>query len=78
MSKNELKTWIDENQGKFTEISNKIWDFSETGLQEHKSSKLMADTLEEEGFDAKPCEGLYLSRIGGLWLQALPRGENVI
>jgi len=42
--------WIDENRKHFIEISDKIWGFAELGLIEHKSSKLLADELERQGF----------------------------
>lgn len=35
---------------KFGRISDSIWTYAELGLQEYKSSKLLADTLEEAGF----------------------------
>jgi len=35
---------------KFGNISDKIWEYAELGLQEFRSSKLLADTLEEAGF----------------------------
>jgi aminobenzoyl-glutamate utilization protein B len=35
---------------KFGRISDSIWSFAELGMQEFKSSKLLADTLEEAGF----------------------------
>jgi len=35
---------------KFGTISDAIWTYSELGLQEFKSSKLLAETLEREGF----------------------------
>jgi aminobenzoyl-glutamate utilization protein B len=34
----------------FGKISDAIWSYAELGLQEFKSSKLLADTLEEAGF----------------------------
>ncbi len=34
----------------FGEISDKIWAYAELGLQETRSSKLLADTLEQAGF----------------------------
>ncbi len=44
--------WLSQPQivEKFGRISDKIWDFAELGMQEFKSSKLLADTLEEAGF----------------------------
>lgn len=35
---------------KFGRISDSIWSFAELGMQEFKSSRLLADTLEEAGF----------------------------
>jgi len=35
---------------KFGKISDAIWSYAELGLQEYKSSKLLAKTLEEAGF----------------------------
>jgi aminobenzoyl-glutamate utilization protein B len=35
---------------RFGRISDAIWSYAELGLQEFKSSKLLADTLEEAGF----------------------------
>ncbi|MGB7294892.1 MAG: amidohydrolase [Candidatus Aminicenantales bacterium] len=35
---------------KFGRISDAIWEYAELGMQEFRSSKLLADTLEEAGF----------------------------
>jgi len=43
--------WLDSTSARWNEVSEKIWDFSETALQEIKSSALLADILEEEGFN---------------------------
>jgi len=37
-------------QEKFGRISDAIWSYAELGLEEYKSSKLLADTFEEAGF----------------------------
>jgi aminobenzoyl-glutamate utilization protein B len=44
--------WLSEPQTveKFGKISDAIWSYAELGLQEYKSSKLLADTLEQAGF----------------------------
>ena len=42
--------WIEDNKDRLTRISDDIWGFAEYGLVEEKSSKLIADTLEEHGF----------------------------
>ena len=39
-----------ETVEKFGKISDAIWSYAELGLQEFKSSKLLADTLEQAGF----------------------------
>jgi len=45
--------WIDTNRERIIEISDKIWEYAELGLMEFKSSKLLADVLEEHGFEVK-------------------------
>ncbi len=42
--------WIENNKELIVEISDKIWDFAELGLIEFKSSALLADELEKNGF----------------------------
>ncbi len=42
--------WIDNNQEFFTNLSDQIWNFAETGYQEVKSARLLADALEDGGF----------------------------
>jgi len=44
--------WLAQPQiaEKFGRISDSIWSYAELGLQEFKSSKLLADTLEQAGF----------------------------
>jgi len=41
---------VESKQEKFRKISDAIWSYAELGLEEYKSSKLLADTLEEAGF----------------------------
>ncbi len=50
--KKAVLEWLSKPQvvEKFGRISDAIWSYAELGLQEFKSSKLLADTLEEEGF----------------------------
>ena len=38
------------NEKLLVDVHMKIWEWAEVGLQEFKSGKLVADTLEEEGF----------------------------
>lgn len=41
---------IEANRERIIEICDKIWEYAELGLIEHKSSKLLADELEKHGF----------------------------
>jgi len=42
--------WIEANRDKFISISDQIWEFAEIGLEEYKSSELLANTLRDAGF----------------------------
>ena len=42
--------WVDQKIDRIIEISDKIWEYAELGLIEHRSSKLLADELEGRGF----------------------------
>jgi len=50
MSKEVALSWIDENERRIVEISDEIWEFAEVGLLEHKTSKLLSDEIEKNGF----------------------------
>lgn len=41
---------IEDRQEKFWRISDAIWSYAELGLEEYRSSKLLADALESVGF----------------------------
>ncbi len=41
---------IDEHAGELTKLSDQVWTFAETALQEHRSAKLLADYAESKGF----------------------------
>jgi aminobenzoyl-glutamate utilization protein B len=43
-------TWLDSTSPRWTDVSEKIWGFSETALKETKSAALLADVLQKEGF----------------------------
>ena len=46
--------WINENiRDLLIEVSDKIWAFAETGLEEEESSRLLMDTLKQAGFTVK-------------------------
>ncbi|UCH02755.1 MAG: amidohydrolase [Candidatus Bathyarchaeota archaeon] len=42
--------WLEKNKAKFNQISDRIWDYAELGLQEVKSAALLASELEKAGF----------------------------
>ena len=46
----ELAGSVESKEEKFWKISDAIWSYAELGLEEYKSSKILADTLEEAGF----------------------------
>jgi len=50
MSKEVAMSWIDENEKRIIEISDRIWEYAEVGLLEHRTSKLLADEIERHGF----------------------------
>ena len=41
---------VESRQEKFWKISDAIWSYAELGLEEYRSSKLLADTIEAAGF----------------------------
>ena len=51
-AKQQALDWLsqDEVRDRFGRIADSIWSFAELGLQEHKSSALLIDTLRREGF----------------------------
>jgi aminobenzoyl-glutamate utilization protein B len=50
--KQQALEWLtrDDIRDRFGRIADSIWSFAELGLQEYKSSALLIDTLEREGF----------------------------
>lgn len=50
MSTEHAWKWIESNKEQVIEASDKIWEYAELGLVEFKSSALIADILEENGF----------------------------
>ncbi|MCG3260709.1 MAG: amidohydrolase, partial [Candidatus Heimdallarchaeota archaeon] len=47
----DIIQWIDANQQRFIDISDKIWEYAEIRFEEVKSAKLQIEVLEEEGFE---------------------------
>lgn len=50
---NYVNDYMDSQIDKFSAISDAIWDHPETRFNEHFSANLLADTLENEGFDVE-------------------------
>ncbi len=51
--KNELLGRVDEKSQLLVEVSDALWDYAEIALLEYKSSKLLIEVLEKEGFDVE-------------------------
>jgi aminobenzoyl-glutamate utilization protein B len=49
-TKKDVIQAIDSKNGAYSAIAKQIWDFAEVGYKENKSSALLADLLEKEGF----------------------------
>ena len=48
-----LVEWIEVNQKTFTDLSDSVWGFAETGYKEEQSSRLLIRALEEAGFQVE-------------------------
>jgi aminobenzoyl-glutamate utilization protein B len=48
--KEEVTEYIDNKKDWLINVSRTIWEYAEVALNEHRSSKLLADVLEREGF----------------------------
>ncbi len=53
MSKEVALSWIDENEKRIIEISDRAWEYAEVGLLEHRTSKLFSDWIEKQGFQVE-------------------------
>jgi aminobenzoyl-glutamate utilization protein B len=49
-TKNEVIRFIDSQENRLIEISDQIWSFAETALEESKSSLLLSDEAAKQGF----------------------------
>ncbi len=49
-AKREAVASVDRHAAELTGMSDSIWGFAETALREHRSSKLLADYAEKQGF----------------------------
>ncbi|MFP4082784.1 MAG: amidohydrolase [Candidatus Aminicenantes bacterium] len=51
--KKEAVNIVDQQSPLLIDVSNAIWEYAETALQEYQSSKLLAEILEKQGFSVK-------------------------
>src|SRR5712691_2245393 len=51
--KEEAVASIEKHNAELTNLSDQIWRFAETALRETRSSKLLADYAEKQGFEVK-------------------------
>jgi len=51
--KQEAFEWIESNKAMITAMSDTIWGYAELPMEEFKSSRLLADTLEKHGFQVE-------------------------
>jgi aminobenzoyl-glutamate utilization protein B len=49
----EINELIEGNREEFIKISDQIWDYAETRFEEYNSAELLAQTLENEGFEVE-------------------------
>jgi aminobenzoyl-glutamate utilization protein B len=49
----DIIAFLDKKAGDLFEIADQVWDFSEVGFQEYKSSKVLSDYLAKSGFTVK-------------------------
>ncbi len=49
-TKNEVITSVENHKDELIQLSDQIWEFAETALKEYKSSKVLADYAEAQGF----------------------------
>src|SRR5512137_1102920 len=73
-AKRDALSWVDENEKSVIEVSDEIWECPELGFIEHKSSKLLSDTLEKHGFKVER----EVAGISTAFVATWGKGEPVI
>jgi len=48
--KKQALTWLDKHFSELSQLNRKIWEFAEIAMEEYRSSALLADYLEKNGF----------------------------
>jgi aminobenzoyl-glutamate utilization protein B len=52
-NKKQAVEWVEQHQAELSGLSDQVWAFAETALREVKSSKLLADYAEKQGFQVE-------------------------
>jgi aminobenzoyl-glutamate utilization protein B len=74
MGKETAWKWVEDNKKGLIEISDKIWEYAEIGLAEDRSSKLLAETLEKNGFKVQ----MGVSEMPTAFIATWGKGKPVI
>lgn len=53
IEKDKICKFIEGKKNLFIEVSDKVWEYAELGLEEFKSTNVICNTLEKEGFAVK-------------------------
>lgn len=69
-----LVSYLDQHTPEYATIAKKIWGFAEVGYQEQKSSALLQETLQKEGFTVKA----GIAGIPTAFIASYGSGEPVI
>ena len=65
MLKDKISGLIDKKKDIFTDLSDRIWDHPETGLEEFFAQSAIAEILEKEGFEvAEGISGIDTAFMG--------------
>ncbi|QOR36614.1 amidohydrolase [Clostridium sp. 'deep sea'] len=70
---NKAVKFIEEHKTCYIDVSDKIWQYAEVGLQEHKSSKLLAEVLTKHGFKVESAVAGMPTAFTATWGNGKPK-----
>jgi aminobenzoyl-glutamate utilization protein B len=70
--KENVWRWIDSNSNEFITVADEVWKYSELGLVETRSSKLIADVLKNHGFKVEHGVSGMPTAIFAVWGRGKP------
>lgn len=70
--KEEIVSFLENNKKRFVEIAQYIWENPELAFEEFKSSKILADTLKEFGFEVERGIADLPTAFVGTWGEGKP------